>query len=388
MANKRLRILVNDNAIHDSQKGIYALKSWDFTSTYQRAIDTFSFVLSYKDIDNVWENDEIKVYIDDDLVFKGVVDSTEEVITNDSDDVKVQCRDYMGQLADNDAVPNVWSSALDTEIYNSLTAEFDFITSVTNTGQNISKYEISTGENVYDAMAAVALKNNKYLRLTPLGELIIAEIADEGDQPTIIINIEDGFTGTARILRSIKDACSEINMEGHIAATSSGSSDSSSNSSNIFNATIDVDNLGDVNVFGDTSSNAVSSSSGGSSYWTTLENSDASNNVFRTLGTNKEVKPSNRPRSSFQKRKYMSISGRSKTEIASQSSTYLQRNPVEHKVTLDFNDLYYLAVNTVIRLKSPSRQIDHNMYIQEISMSESTRQRRTTMTLRLPGRIK
>jgi len=387
MGNKRLRILINDKAIHDNSNGIYALKSWSFTSTYQRAIDTLKFVVTRKDINNIYVNDEVKVYIEDDLVFRGPIDTAEDIISNNSDNITISCRDYMGELADNDATPEVWSSILDTEIYRQLTSGYDFITSVTNVGYSISKYEISMGESIYDAMASVAIKNKKYLRLTPQGELIVAKIADEGLEPSIIIDIENNFSGTARILRSIKDACSEINIEGHIATTASSASSSSDDSMLLYGADLDIE-TNDYLLYGDVSSSARASGGNSTTYFTTIKNQDANNNIFRTLGSKRTVNPSDRLRSSFQKRRYMSISSRNNNEVEVQASTYLQRNAVEFRISLEFNQLYYLPINTVVRIKSASRQIDHNMYIQEISMSESLRQRKTSMTLRLPGRIK
>lgn len=376
-------VKINGNVVHDPSKGIVSIISYRVTMSFMSSGGTFDIEFTDLDRNRVFVNDRIQIILDDTSIIKGIVDEVVEEISNESVAVRVSGRDYSGWWSSNDAEPKKYSNISDNEIIEDILTQgvdqLGYALPVEvkiGTPFIIKQYDVSTGKAMFDAMSEIANINNLYIYFDNNGVLNKQFIASTGT-PVALFDLENEFEGTATITRSITDAKSDIWIQGRIASVSGGKKDSlsglissgpSSSLSTIINA-----------------KKSARKKAGTFIVKTKRPDNLYTDNKFRVEGRTL-ILPNSREGSTFRRRIITTRSKRLKSEIEQEENLQFTKTAPTFDIKLNIEKLYNIVVNQLVRVKY--KDMDTNMVVHTVEYQDSADRQSTSLSLKLPGRIR
>lgn len=377
-------IKINDRVVHDPQNGLLACTSYQVNSTFMEAASTFTINFTDFERDAIFTNDRVEIILDDTTIIKGMVDSTEETISNDSFAYTITGRDYAGWWLSNDATPVTYKNVTDNAIIldiisqakNELGYGIDFIYNL-GKPETIKEYVIGAGKDMYTAMGEVANIHNYYMHFDNNGVLNKQHIASTGT-PVAFFDLENNFEGTANIKRSISDSKSDVWLHGSVSKQAGNTS---------------LPSLKSVISSGNTSSltsltlQKSATSRSQSRFLLKQQRPDGlyKDNKFRLEGRALQLSPT-RAGSTFRRRIVSETSKRIQSEIQDEINLQFEKTAPTFDITITMNKLYNIVVNQLVRVKY--KDMDSNFVVHSVSYSDSINSQQTTLGLKLPGRIR
>jgi hypothetical protein len=377
-------VKINGITVHDPRQGIYSITGYRCHTTFMTAAGTFEIDFTDLDRNRIFPNDRIQIILDDTSIIKGIVDTTEETISNDSVLLKATGRDYAGWWLSSDAEPHTYNNMSDNEIIIDMlqqgVEQLGYGLPVLynlGTPNIIPQYIVGTGKSFYDCWGELANINNLYMHFDNDGVLNKMYLADKGD-PVAFFDLDNFYEGTATITRSIADAKSDVWIQGRVG-TSSGSSKDSLGS--LLSSNSSPSNLTDL-LNGKKSARKSSAT-----FLVKQQRPDKlhTDNRFRIEGRTFEFNP-NRDGSTFRRRVVMAQQKRLKTEQQKEMDLQFAKTAPVFDVKLTLNKLYNIVVNQIVRVKY--KDMDTNMVVCEVDYDDSINGQQTTLSLKLPGRIR
>jgi len=141
--------------------------SYDISQSLFIPADAFNFYFSNinGEISNIiTSGDEVKCYIDGNLVLDGIIDDMNVSLSSDSSEIYINGRDKVGILMDNQLEPKTYSKIGLKDFINKMVSPYGFSKISVSSNPKIDKIQINAGDSVWDPIYNYCKDHNLYAR--------------------------------------------------------------------------------------------------------------------------------------------------------------------------------------------------------------------------------